>query len=415
MMKLRPIVLLVCLSCLPHRVVAAPSAEVDKPKVAAFLLASSGIAPKLRARIVRRLGKALRRNSRLDAKDSDKLLAEFSGDIPSQKIAEVSADHDAAVKLLIAGKARQALTKLEEVIGRYETLLAFIRKRRFAHAYVALGVAHATLGKSRQASRVFSRLFAWRPRAVYPPLFDTKFLPLFERAQKKTRKAKRGSIELVTQPPGARAYVDGRFVGATPTVAFGLTVGRHYATFKKAGHVKGGLVVSVDPGRQRSFSAELKQSQKFLILQESLKGATAALGQEQANSAMTDLRVVLFLDQVVFAKVERTAGGLQLNAYLYDLRSKLRLNHARMTFDPNKPDSIDELARLVYVNVPYDGRIPAPPEPPPPPPVTRRAFYAKWWFWTAIAAGAAAVATTIVLIPRSEECPGGNRCVFVQH
>ncbi|MBW2733028.1 MAG: PEGA domain-containing protein [Deltaproteobacteria bacterium] len=381
-MRLEQLIFLFCVGLVPHRSLATPSATV-KPKVTAFVLASEGVPSKLRERILRRFAKALGKNTHLDVKDSDKLLAEFSGDIPAVKVQQLDTDHKAAVKLLMTGTAAEARTQLERVITGYESLLPFIRKRRMAHAQVALGVAMATLGKRREALATFSKLFVWRPRATYPPLFDTKIFPLFQRAQSKAKKLRRGSIELTTEPPGARAYVDGRFVGATPTVAFGLGVGRHYATFKKAGFVKGGLVVNVDPRRQQAFTAKLRQSEKFLVIQQSLADAERNLGQEEATPAMTDLRVVLFLDQVIFAKLQQTPEGLHVDAHLYDLRSKLRLNQARMTFDTKTLKPIDELARLVYVNVPYDGSVHAPPDAPPPTVVRRGRFsllaLRRWW------------------------------------
>ena len=99
-----------------------------------------------------------------------------------------------------------------------------------------------------------------------------------------------------------------------------------------------------------------------------------------------------------------------LEAHLYDLRSKLRLNKAKVAFSRDDLSGVEDLARLLYVNVSYDGSLTAPPEPPPPPPKRRRPFYATWWFWTAIAAGAAAVTLPIIFWPESHGCPDNRRC-----
>ncbi len=122
---------------------------------------------------------------------------------------------------------------------------------------------------------------------------------------------------------------------------------------------------------------------------------------------MVDLRSVLYIDQALFATIGYAGPGkLYIQAYLYDLRSKLRLNQAALTVDQRSLAGIKKLARLLYLNVRTDGSLQAPPEAPPPPPKTRTPLYATWWFWTAIGAG---IATAIIVPyyawPRSEQVP----------
>ncbi|PID37965.1 MAG: hypothetical protein CSB49_07965 [Proteobacteria bacterium] len=237
-------------------------------------------------------------------------------------------------------------------------------------------------------------------------------VPLFERARRKAKRARRGSVELKTAPLGAKAYVDGRFAGVTPTTVFGLSAGEHYATFKKAGFIKGAKKIEVSGRRQGSFEVTLERSQKILLLQQTLRKAQRDLGQPRANASMLDLRSVLFVDQVLFASVKLVKPHkLAIHTFLYDLRSKLLLNKAKLLIARKEMSRLGELARLTYLNVRLDGTLAAPPEPPPPPPKKRRAFYATWWFWTAVAAGAAAVALPIIFWPEADKCEPGYRCV----
>lgn len=401
-----------------RKTAAAASAKAIKIiKATVFYIPAKGYSAKSVARVSRRFNKALLANPHLEVKDSDKLLAEFAGEVPSSELAAAKQAQQEGSKLLIEGQVRLALAKLREAAEKYEGLVAFAKKRDLAACHLAIAVAEARSGKKRLARASFLRLLTWRPMVRYPvALYGAREAKLFERAKRRMARAKRGSVELKSDPPGAKAYVDGRFAGITPTVAFGLTAGDHYATFKLSGYIKGAAKITVSSRKQLSFSTELKRSEKFLILQQTLRKARESLGSPKANAAMVDLRSVLFVDQVIFTTIGYAGPErMKIEAFLYDLRSKLRLNQSKITINKGELNRLEELARLLYLNVRYDGTIEAPPEAPPPPPKRRRAFYATWWFWTAVAAGAAAVVVPIAVWPEAKTCPSGNHCLRMQN
>lgn len=403
--------------CSAATVRAAGSEKQPRTPATVFYLPAEGYSAKTLAHVSRTFNKALRRNERIRLRDSDKLLIAFSGEIPREAVQQAKESYAAGAELLSAGKARAAAGKLAAAVTELETVLPFIKKRRLAKAMLALGVAQAMAKHPRRARATFDELLTWRRRIAYDiKKYDGKYLPLFEAARRRVEKRKRGSIELITEPDGAQAYVDGRFVGVTPTVAFGLTVGGHYATFKRSGYIKGGRKVTVDPHRQRRYTVELKQSEKFLLVKETLSQARRQLGDDKLKAA-ANLRTLLAVHQVIFTTIENGGDGkMEINAYLYDLRTRLRLNKARTLASEDQLSSkLGELAQAIYAGVRYDGTIEAPPEPPPPPKVERTPFYATWWFWTAIAAGAAAVVIPVVVIPRGDSCPDGYRCALLQN
>ena len=396
---------------------AAAPKPIKVIKATVFYIPAKGYTARSVARVSRRFNKTLLANPHLEVKDSDQLLAEFAGEVPSAELVAAKQAQQEGSKLLIEGQLPLALAKLREAAEKYETLVAFAKKRNLAACQLAIAVAEARSGKRRKARASFRRLLTWRPRVRYPvALYGTREVRLFERAKRRMARAKRGSVELKSAPPGAKAYVDGRFAGITPTVAFGLTAGQHYATFKLSGHIKGAVKVTVSSRKQLSFSAELKRSEKFLILQQTLRKARESLGSPKANAAMVDLRSVLFVDQVIFTTIGYAGPDrMKIEAFLYDLRSKLRLNESKITLQKGELNRLEELGRMLYLNVRYDGTMEAPLEAPPPPPKRRRAFYATWWFWTAVAAGAAAVIVPIAVWPEANTCPSGNHCLRMQN
>ena len=384
-----------------------------RAKVTVFLIPQGNVSPKLTAKISHAIVKSLHDNRNLDVKDPDKLLVQFAGEVPSRTISRAESNLKKGIFLIKGGNPGDAIVKIQGAINGLEQSLAFVTKKMLARAFMALGVAQAEAGNRRAAQQTFVSLVTWRPRV----LFDTKefgprYLPLFAKAQAISKRLPRGSAELSTDPSGAKAYVDGRFVGITPTTAFGLASGFHYATFKKEGFIKASKRIRVSGSEQQKYQQELKTSDKYLLLQQALGAVKNELGAEKATQAMADLRSFLFIDQVIFARIRQVgAKKLLVQGYLYDLRSKIRLNQASQTVVTGKFKAVAKMTTLLYVNVRYDGLLEAPPDAPPPPPLTRTPFYATWWFWSAAAVGAAAIIVGVVMIPESRSCEDGSRCI----
>ena len=408
MRRLPAFLVLVCCASAHAAPAAAPAPAERKARVTVFLLPAPGYTPQMVARVMTAFNRALATNPRLDVKDSDKLLVEFAGEVPTEQINEGKTALAEGIELLGKKEAPEAIPRLEKAVSVFEEVLPFIKKQMLARATIALAVAQAEARQPRKAVAIFTQLLVWRPRMIYDTdSFDPTHLPLFEKARAAVKKLKRGSVELTTTPPGARAYIDGVYVGVTPTTGFGLTVGQHYATYKRLGYIKAAQRVQVSPTQQDRYSLDLKRSEKFLILKQSLESARKTLGQATATPDMVSLSTFLFIDQVVFATMGY-AGPSQVavQAYLYDLRSKLRLNTTSLTVNAkNLPTDMAQLSRTLYFNVRYDGSLEAPPEPPPPPALKRRPFYATWWFWTAVGVGVAAIVVPSVLVKRDNPCP----------
>ena len=384
---------------------AAKTEHGQPVRVSVFILSEGPeLTNKQAASLANALRRGLRNNKRLSPKDWNKRLAEFSGEIPADERQHAYDAQMEGLAALRAGNAALAQSKLEQALKGMHALLSFVPKRRLAQTQLALGVALAEQRQLKHARRVFAELLTWRPALRYDTAnFRAKFLPTFESVRRRLLKRRRGSIEVSTQPPGARAYVDGRFVGVTPVVAWGLTAGQHIVSFKKSGYLKAAMLAAVDRREQRSYEFPLRANPKFLLVQQALTRARPTLGRPRASAAMQDLRSFLFIDQAVFALARPAGdGNYRLTAYLYDLRSKMRLQ--RVTLTLKKLSGATRAAKLLYAGVRYDGRLSAPPDKPPPPPKKTPGLLTRWWFWTAIAASAAAVGLAVAFWPRDTSC-----------
>lgn len=412
---LLPVLLLTAL--LPRGGATAKQREVQT-RVTVFLVPAKGYEQKSVARVSRALVRAIDRHPGIDVEDPDKLLVQYSGEAPREQINAATKALEQGIAQLKQGRPGEAIPTLEGATLALEGVLAFTKKRYLARAMLALAVARAEARQPRAALETMVALMTWRPRLIYDSAtFDPQHMALMERAKAIVKRKRRGSAELKTDPPGAKAYVDGRFMGVTPTVVFGLKAGDHYATFKRTGFIKAARKITVSGRRQLSYSATMKRSEKYLLLKQSLAKARKGLGKARANEAMQDLRIFLYVDQVVFATIGYGGPGkLHIQAYLYDLRSKLRLKQVARTIEQRSLKGINALARNLYVDVRLDGTVAAPPDAPPPPPPKRTPFYAAWWFWTAVgAAVATAIVVPIYAWPDSDTPPPGNAPVLIKN
>src|SRR5215471_16138227 len=173
---------------------------------------------------------------------------------------------------------------------------------------MALGVAQLEQGDKRAAKQTIARLLVWRADykvdlARYAP----QILAFVEEVRKEVEHSRRGSLEIRSEPPSAQAYVDGRYIGMTPTFADGLFVGEHWVTLKKEGFKKAVMPAQVSSRQQQVVSIVLERSTKYLLVEQALASVEKTLGEPTLDASADNLKEVLFVDHAVFVRV--TAGA----------------------------------------------------------------------------------------------------------
>jgi hypothetical protein len=399
----------------------------NRVAIAFFLIEDQPLPPGPRAVLWRSLESSLKKNPRVDVKDKDLLLADFGGEVPEAAVQKARGLFAEGATALEQGNPAAAVPKLVGAEAAFAPVLAFVKKNELADAQFLLGVAYALSGDKKKARATFVRLQIWRNGYQWDVEKYAQVLPIWQAAHDDLAKIGRGSIEVVTEPDGAMAFVDGKYIGVTPTSADALPVGEHYVTLKLEGYQRRVVKAKVDPHYQEVVTEALPRSEKYLLVEQALARAKTALGRPEADVSMVDLRTFLFLDMAVFVHVAPGAaeGTLVLDAYLYDLRSKRLLSQVKGAEVAQGGDALamDEatgpLVQSLFTSVSYEGKAPAvvskrkKVEPPRKTPV-----YKKAWFWVAVGAGVALVATPIIfkdqLFPEGEKgCPGGDVCTGV--
>jgi hypothetical protein len=388
----------------------------DQPvRVTTFLLKHPGVDDQLLVPVMRALDDGLKRNTKLEMKDLDTRLAEFAQEVPQDQIDQARAQLADGLKALNGLEINTAVKKLSAAIDGLGRVLPFIKKQELADAMMSLAIAQFELGDRKGSRQTLSRLLCWRSDykydvAKHPPTL----IGPFEEAKKELDKAKRGSLEVRSTPSSAQAYVDGRYVGVTPTTAEGLPIGDHYVTLKKEGYRKAVMTASVSAKAQQVVSIPLERSGKYLLVEQALAAMEKSLGNEMLDPSADNLKEVLFVDHAVFVRASPGAAGMiDLDLYLYDLRNRRRLSRVTKAIPVEQVEApVSQLTSALYLNVNYEAELEAPKDAPIPKQQERKPFWKTWWFWTACGVGAVGIIVAGVAIAETQPktCGGGNFC-----
>ncbi len=401
--------------------VEAPRAPGVEARVAVFVLGQDGepLPAATRATLQVTMERALEGDERLEIVDQDTELAKQAGQVPIEAISEARGLARAGEELLRRGKSEPARIKLEQASRHLAEVLAWTSKQELARAQFLLGAALAVDGEKKDAMAAFVALLAWRPDFVADPeIWPEKVLPIWEKAQQKVTRLDGGSIEISSSPEGAMAYVDGRFVGFTPTVVEALPAAVHYVTIRMHGRIRAVNAVKVSSKRPAEIAVKLAPTPGISELEQAIHDLSAGIGAEQAPAAaqagFADLGEQLDVQHAVVLIAPE--GDQPYVGYVYAVDGGTRLARAEIALGERDPEeAFAELAAVLYGQISFE-----PIEEAPPPTVverrSRKPFYKTWWFWGAVgAAVTAGVAIPLLLRDDAPElgCPSGDSCGIV--
>ncbi|HXU69781.1 MAG TPA: PEGA domain-containing protein [Polyangia bacterium] len=385
-------------------------------RVTTFLMKHPGLDDQALVPVLRALDEGLKRNPRLEMKDLDTRLADFAQEVPQEQIDEGRLLLQEGQKALTALDLPTAIKKLNQAVEVLSKVLPYVKKQELADAMMALGAAHFENADKKEAKRTFERLLVWRSDykvdlAKYPPTL----LSIVEEVRKEVERQKRGSLEIRSQPAAAQAYVDGRYIGVTPTFADGLITGEHWVTLKKEGFKKAVMPAQVSSKVQQLVSITMERSTKYLLVEQALAGVEKSLGEMTLDASADNLKEVLFIDHAVFVRAAPAGpGAIKVDSFLYDLRTRRRLTRVTKTVAVAKAEKdLSTLASALYLNVSYEAELVETKDAPPPKPYVRPPFYKTWWFWTAAGVAVTGVVLGATLAPRPKDCGSGNFCFGV--
>jgi len=310
-------------------------------------------------------------------------------------------------ELFVRLKPDLAILEFEGALRSLEAVFADLpRLDDLAEAHLGLGVTYQAKGQEDLAAREYLRVLLLQPErqldeAVYSPLV----LERFGRMREQLATSLRGSVSLLSQPPGAEVSMDGRPVGATPITIPGVAPGAHYFALRLDGYRTWSGVLEVPAGgveRQEVFLVEGERIDRLRLRQRLEAGARAADAEALARGLGVGRLVLVSFEHPAGQSMLRVAayrgGGREVLAAgvfggeeesLAALAARLRrwLDGDATAFAPAAPMGGGQPGGLV------GGQDPVTPPAEP-------AWYERWWVWTLVGAAVvgAAAATTVVLL-----------------
>jgi hypothetical protein len=384
------------------------AAAEGRVKVAVMVEPVKGLKPALLEKLGVKIERALRKNPRLKMVNPDQELASFGGDLPTETIDEAKKALKQGYRKLDEGDFRGAIPLLRNALVALGKIVAYAKKSQLVQAQFGLALAYFHTKARAQAEQMLLRLFTWRRKVkLDADSLPKPFIELVQSVRARLPKLPTANLDIQSVPAGAKAYLNGRYVGLTPVSLEDVPVGGHFLTLRKRGWLKAGEEVTLVAGRKTLTSLSLKQSPKYALLEQALTRTWEDLGKPRASNAMTELKTLLMLDQVVLVRpAEPTAEGVKVDVCLYDLRTLHLLKRVTVTL-PAKSLKAEALAATLYAGVRYDGTLPDPGTEKVGPAVRRRPIYKQWWFWVSIGVAVAGAVTgiTVPLALRKETGP----------
>lgn len=103
-----------------------------------------------------------------------------------------------------------------------------------------------------------------------------------------------GTVNFVSQPQGAQVYVDGQYLGVTPTGAVTLNAGTHQVRFVLSGYSENAYSFTVNAGSNQTLSGELRAQSGSLTTRANIGGALIFINGRQVGTVTNGTGVNTF-------------------------------------------------------------------------------------------------------------------------
>jgi tetratricopeptide (TPR) repeat protein len=325
---------------------------------------------------------------------------------------------------IVAGKVREGIEKTRRSIELFEKHFAGLvrikdRAKPLAEALRTLAIALHVDGKHQEARDAIRRLLVLAPKTeADPQVFPRKLVKLVDVERKVFDDLGGAEVQVETDPPGARVYLNARRKGVGPATIKNVRAGFNYLTARAIGYRTTTIRIEVAPPKQLRTKIVLERlpDDPVPLMKESL----AALGAARMTDAMRKLATRLEVDVLVLGRAEVFQDLCKLSLFAYDARTGL-LRRGPVTASPHldlPEDRLEALARTVLGESPVETR------PPPPRKVKRkrtsapgvplgerlRRFRRSRAFWPVVGsvAGAVVAGAVVGLAVGLQSPPGGD-------
>ncbi len=337
--------------------------------------------------------RALKSNKQVRYNDLDAALNYGAEDIQKESAKTAEQSVAAALKKMDAKNFEDAAEDLDNAVGNYLIAYAVLPDTTVVPKTLALlATAQLLAGDTKGSDKNFERAAQADQKAVVT-IDVSKYSPKAQAALVKAR----GNVsarepvefEIRTDPPNARVYVNGRYMGLTPT--FGQsTKGEQMISITKQGFARKARKVVVDKSGQ-VVDERLEPARRAAALESLRKGLEAVVGGASKPEVLGEAEGLMATSHVVLLQATGTREKMKVSLALANLNSRQVINQITREINWEKRDKATREQIDKLVDEVLKPRMIVGPEGPSV--VEAKPIYAKWWFWGiigAVAAGSAA-------------------------
>ncbi|MEE2789781.1 MAG: PEGA domain-containing protein [Myxococcota bacterium] len=265
-----------------------------------------------------------------------------------------------AERLRVAGKEayqrkeyKIAFDQLKAALDRYEAALASVNK--FEVIIETLGYLGATsidLDLDGNAKEFFQQVVSTMPDAEPLDEYSPKAKKAFAKIRKKLLRKKRGTLKIVTDPPGAVVKIDGEEKGKSPVIVKGLVRGYH---FIQSAHPEAGLAAKKVrvKGRKRAtinlaLSTNVGPTPPKKAPPEAVDALVSGVTENRLDvtfrAAARDIARDTQSNYVVVGIVEADGNGFVMVPYLYGASEEQVVPLGQLKFEANLASALVQAA-----------------------------------------------------------------------
>lgn len=384
---------LVCLALFGQALLPGPLLAQEVPLVTLFDLSSDDAAAR---EIAYDVARALRKSKQVRFRDIDESLNVGGEEMQISSAKSGDGFMKAGSAKLKKGEHADAAEDLDSAVASYLAAYAHLQDPSvLPRAMALLGVALLLSGDQKGATAAFQR--ATRADAKleqdftgYPP----KVQQVYDAARKTVLAAAKVDFEIETRPPYAEVYVNGRYMGLSPTYVSSVA-GEQFIALSKHGYARKAKIIQVPESGQKLDETldPARRKQAFESIKERLQ---EIFGGAVEPNDLTEAQGLVALPFVVVVRASGSREKMKVELALANLAGRQVVN--RITKDvpwlKRDRDTIDKVMEelLKAPEVPIDKA----------PEIRTRSILTTWWFW-AVVAGVAGGSVLAYKLASSED------------
>lgn len=305
-------------------------------------------------------------------------------------------------KAIAAQDFEAALEELEQAAFHFQQAFAFLADPAdAADALFLLGVAQLRTGEEASGRKTLRRAVAFAPRRKQDAdRFGDAIRKAWEAARTEVTSAEPVNYEVTTQPSNAEVWVNGRYMGLSPTYVAAYP-GPQYVRVRKQGFARSGKLVERTAESLGGVDLRLEPARRKPAFDGLTERLTEIFGGAVEPDDLSEAAGLLAASQAVVVRATGTRAKVRVQLALANLSSRqvLRRVDKELSWTRRDKKAIEALVAELFLAAKI-------PNAPAEQQVQRDSIWGKWWFWTIVGGVVVGSVTAAVVLSGDEADPG---------